>query len=149
LFVIRDPALTLLSLISSKAFGTISGTLPSSRWSMENSKSLPPRMREPSLGQICIEATRRAYPSERHLTRHPRWLDFEFKPRKNSRDSIRTKHRFFSPSEEGTVEFVGKVVPATHEVFEKSVHIIYVLAEDIDCDAQGLPKSFMPFAFDG
>jgi hypothetical protein len=55
---------------------------------------------------------------------------------------------FFNPSKEETVEFVGRAVPA-HEGFEKSVHIIYELAGDGECNAQGLPKSFVHFVFDG
>jgi hypothetical protein len=65
-----------------------------------------------------------------------------FKPGETAVIPIGTQHRFFNPSEEETVEFVGKVVPA-HEGFEKSVHLIYGLAADGQCDAQGLPKSFV------
>lgn len=65
-----------------------------------------------------------------------------FKPGETVVIPIGTKHRFFNPSGEETVEFIGRVVPA-HEGFEKSVHIIYGLAEDGECDTQGLPKSFM------
>lgn len=66
----------------------------------------------------------------------------KFKPAETAVVPIGTKHRFCNPSKDETVEFVGKVVPA-HEGFEKSVHIIYGLAEDGECDAQGLPKSFV------
>ena len=65
-----------------------------------------------------------------------------FNPGETAVIPIGTQHRFFNPSKEETVEFVGKVVPA-HEGFEKSVHIIYGLAADGECDAQGLPKSFV------
>jgi hypothetical protein len=65
-----------------------------------------------------------------------------FNPGETAVILIGTKHRFFNASKDRTVEFVGKVLPA-HEGFEKSVHIIYGLAGDGECDAQGLPKSFV------
>ena len=54
---------------------------------------------------------------------------------------INTKHRFFNDTD-ADVEFLGKLVPG-HEGFEKSLYVIYGLAEDGECDEKGLPKSFV------
>lgn len=53
-----------------------------------------------------------------------------------------TKHRFFNPSATEDIEFIGKVVPA-HEGFEKTIYIMYGLANDGECDDEGVPTSFV------
>lgn len=59
-----------------------------------------------------------------------------------------TRHRFFNPSESEDIEFIGKVVPA-HEGFEKSIYILYGLANDGKCDADARPTSFVTLCLIG
>lgn len=65
-----------------------------------------------------------------------------FSPGETAKIPIGTTHCFKNPSKDETIELVGKCVPA-HEGFEKSLHIIYGLAADGECNAEGLPKSFV------
>jgi mannose-6-phosphate isomerase-like protein (cupin superfamily) len=65
-----------------------------------------------------------------------------FQPGETAVVEIGTKHRFFNPSADKDIEFVGKVVPA-HEGFEQSIYIMYGWAEDGLCDENALPKSFV------
>lgn len=53
-----------------------------------------------------------------------------------------TRHRFFNPSETEDIEFIGLVVPA-HEGLERSLYILYGLANDGKCNADARPTSFV------
>jgi hypothetical protein len=57
---------------------------------------------------------------------------------------VNTKHQFFNDTQ-SDVEFLGRVVPA-HEGFEKSIYILYGLANDGECDETGVPKSLVHLA---
>ncbi len=51
-------------------------------------------------------------------------------------------HRFFNPSETEDVVFDAKVTPG-HQGFEKTLYILYGIANDGLSDAQGFPKSWI------
>ncbi|KUJ22121.1 uncharacterized protein LY89DRAFT_768417 [Mollisia scopiformis] len=54
---------------------------------------------------------------------------------------LNTKHNFFNDTD-SDVSFIVKLVPA-HLGFEKSIYILYGLANDGECDETGVPKSFL------
>jgi mannose-6-phosphate isomerase-like protein (cupin superfamily) len=55
---------------------------------------------------------------------------------------IDTYHRFFNPSTTEDCWFDTDVRPA-HEGFEKGIYILYGLANDGECNEEGIPKSIM------